>query len=628
MIQAKHCTRNSVMRCLRHAYVLLAVPLFTHADLSPVQAPEIALNHFEEKSALLDVPGARFSATLPDQSDVDSQGIDLQRSGLIGDGESDDSSRFTALLNQRTPSSLTKKSLFVLRRSAGTCYRLEKPVVLPPHTLLIGVNHPRICTGSRTSTAFEIRSSDIEIRGLEIDSAAQSDGTIEPRFLIDKASKLQLSDIQIYNSEEGVDISNSSDFILSRILINETKRHGIWISNSDHGTLTDLSFDHIGMFAITLRNQSHHISVARAQAKQNGIELLGATYDTSHNEIVDSEVDGTGDNCISITGSYTLVARNTLQNCAGNGINLYGEFNAAVGNHIKNNARRNMSNPLWRAGLAISPGFGGLAQHNVAFGNTINDDQQVPTQIYGLWISQQVYGVLGRNQVVRQASFRINGSTLLRADTAGVTAPERPNCLDSPSCKDGSVIWSPVKTFLDGVQKPSHNRIIANVINGSKEKQFFDASATTENEFIDLTLPIKSKLAEGVAGAARSNPAEDYGRIKTETKSRSAFHSVDQLVPVEFRSSFCMRSQFSGRIVPSANTDCVEVRDGSPTALELVFPVPFADGQNFYFLNTSGHSLTLTLSHSSTSSDGSLVVAPDFGVQATWNSTAARWTLH
>jgi hypothetical protein len=199
-------------------------------------------------------------------------------------------------------------------------------------------------------------------------------------------------------------------------------------------SITDsLFFNNVG-FAITAVAGAENFRFDGNTTHTNGIEFAGIVHGAKNGEIANNTVDGTGDNCISVSGDDVKVTGNTLKHCLGHGVGVYGGGNTISGNKILDAAQihnpsakpiqywNGTSKPIYNCppygkgsydGIKIVDAFGGSGSHNVVTGNDIEDDQKTPTQ-------DGIDVVNGMDTAHVTADNTVEGNTIGRYRTYGL----------------------------------------------------------------------------------------------------------------------------------------------------------------------------------------------------------------
>ena len=208
-------------------------------------------------------------------------------------------------------------------------------------------------------------------------------------------------------------------------------------------------------FGVWMTGGSYGNLVDSCETTQNGIELVGITYDSYRNRIVNCHAEGCGDNGISVSGQHNVLIGNVTRGNSFHGLCLYGSRNVVSGHVSMNNGQAGGA----YAGVAFTQGFGGAAQLNSVVGGVIDDDQATPTQAYCWKINGAGYTAWASGQTISGAGiFRANAGKLYRstgAGTTGVTAPTH----TSGTVSDGAVSWLYLDTFVSSVNEPAGNEI-------------------------------------------------------------------------------------------------------------------------------------------------------------------------
>lgn len=196
-------------------------------------------------------------------------------------------------------------------------------------------------------------------------------------------------------------------------------------------------------------------------------ECFAETAKSDYNSFLRNVAMGSGDDGISISGSYAVVAGNKISGSYYSGIHIWGSNNVISGNIITNNGQSGLS-PI--ACIGVNGYFGGAGQANLIENNNCVDDQKVPTQ-QGIILTQQNYWSWLPNAPVRSGQYTVYGLRIFQAKTTGVTGLNPP-VHESGSLSDGGVTWNYINTFV-GSPAVTGNIVRMNRIRGFKGKRPF-----------------------------------------------------------------------------------------------------------------------------------------------------------
>jgi parallel beta-helix repeat protein len=211
-------------------------------------------------------------------------------------------------------------------------------------------------------------------------------------------------------------------------------------------------------FGVWLRDGSNRNLITSCYTQDNGLELVGITYDCWGNRILSNHAEGCGDNGISVSGYNNSVVGNICRRNAYAGIYLYGKFNTVTGNECVSNGQAFTTTALQYAGIAIGGFWGGTAQGNSVVGNFVDDDQATITQYYGIRLYAASYTIWATGQTIAVGDYRTSGVLLYKATTAGTTGATAPTHT-SGTVSDGAVSWAYIDSFLGNTREAYSNTV-------------------------------------------------------------------------------------------------------------------------------------------------------------------------
>lgn len=505
--------------------------------------------------------------------------------GLVADCKTSNTPALAALLARAAAASAASGGQSeVVFPAAGACYGFASVVPIPAGVRITGLGRPTLSALGSTGALFSMANvGNVAVVGLRLDSRSGVHPTIAMPITISGATGgVLIEDVELVSPTGEIHVADSHGVTISRPVVNGSRLHGVLFSGVRDSEVVGGRFqDEVG-FGVVLTDGSHRNLVQGNQTTANGIELIGVTQDSYENRIIGNHAEGTGDNCISITGYDNVVLGNVVKGCQGNGIEVFGERNLVIGNSAHNNARGHAANSGWCAGIAIQGGFGGVAQYNVVSGNIVDDDQMPPTQLYGIWLGKPPYRAWAANQAVAAGAFRSSGAHLYKATTAGTTASTAPNWLDTAS--DGAVTWQRVRGLTAGTALSDHNEIAGNVVARYGVAPYSDNSGGSQNGRADRSAAAPAAgggVRQALTGTAYAVPA-DAGLVRF-------------------------------------------VQAGVVASQTVTLPSTAADGQAIQFVNYAGTVRALAFKPAVNGWPNGSALAANTGLRVRWDETAAAW---
>lgn len=231
-------------------------------------------------------------------------------------------------------------------------------------------------------------------------------------------------------------------------------------------------------FGILLTGGANGNLVEGNRGINTSIELVGVTYQCYNNRIIGNQVEGTGDNGISITGYNNTVVGNVAKGNAFHGICIYGKYNTVTGNICLNNGQAGAN----YGGITLAGASGGIASLNSVSGNFCDDDQAVPTQSYGVKVNASTYTAWGSGQSITTGTYRQNAGKVYisaSAGTTGVTAPTH----TTGTVSDGGVSWTYIDSYPNLLNEGWGNELSNNVVNRFGTAATLDATVNRGNKW-------------------------------------------------------------------------------------------------------------------------------------------------
>ena len=252
---------------------------------------------------------------------------------------------------------------------------------------------------------------------------------------------------------------------------------------NDNDILFNRFTNNVG-FGIWITGGANDNLIQGNRTAQNGLELIGITYDAFGNRLIGNKAEGCGDNGISVTGYRNVLAGNITRGNAFHGLCLYGSRNVVTSHHATNNGTAGAG----YAGVAFSAAFGGIASFNAVSGLVAYDDQATPTQSHNWKVNAGAYTAHGSGQSVSIGAYRTAAGKLYRATTAGTTGAT-PLTHTSGTASDGAVTWQYLDTFGNSSLEPSGNVIDGEVLGAALTSSTLDSSVQKGIRFGDSPHP-------------------------------------------------------------------------------------------------------------------------------------------
>lgn len=506
--------------------------------------------------------------------------------GLVADCRTSNTAALAALLARAAAASAASGGQSeVVFPAAGACYGFSSAVAVPAGVRIAGLGRPTLSALGRTGALFSVAGvGNVALVGLRLDSRSGAHPTIAMPITVTGATGgILIEDVELVSPTGEIHVTDSHGVTISRPVVVGSLLHGVLFSGVHDSEVVGGRFQNEVGFGVILTNGSHRNLVQGNQTTANGIELIGVTEDSYENRIIGNHAEGTGDNCISITGYKNIVLGNVAKGCKGNGIEVFGDRNVVIGNSAHNNAQGHAVNSGWCAGIAIQGGFGGVAQYNVVSGNIVDDDQEPPTQLYGIWLGRPPYRAWAARQAVTAGTFRHSGRDLYRAATSGMTASTAPEGRGTAS--DGAVTWRWVRALPAATALSDRNEISGNMVVRYGIAGYLDSSGG------------RNGRAEGAAGA----PVGGGGAGVRQDLTGTAYTVPADAGLVRF------------------------VQTGAVASQTVTLPAATADGQAIQFVNYAGpiRSLAFRPAVNGWSNGGRL--AAHTGLRVRWDAAAAAW---
>jgi hypothetical protein len=169
-------------------------------------------------------------------------------------------------------------------------------------------------------------------------------------------------------------------------------------------------------------------------------------------------LSSSGDNCISLTGSYNTILGGQLSYCRDEGVGLYGDHNTVTGAHFLDIGQGYPFNSVAYYGLYFGSAFSGVSQFNNATGNIVEDDQVAATLTAPIDMTAGYSAWSVGISAVANTTYVTNALQLYVATTSGTTSGSAPTCT-SGTCSDGTVTWQWIRAFTPNTQ--AINNVVA-----------------------------------------------------------------------------------------------------------------------------------------------------------------------
>jgi parallel beta-helix repeat protein len=379
-------------------------------------------------------------------------------------GAADDQAAFVAALATGRPVKVPYRA---------SPYLLTTFINLTSGAFIFGEGRPTIkMTGN--GRAFRINAvSNVTIKGLVFDGNKGGGLTANSGIIfLQGATSCLFQDCDFVNGSGTNFVSSGSTgnrFVRCRFTGCAATALDITGATTAANMVDDCEFQLNGGFGVRISTGAHHNAVRSCRTDQNGLELVGITYDCHNNRVIGNHAEGTGDNGFSISGYANVVVGNRAYKCAHSGIYLYGRENVCTGNSCVSNGQRH--NPsFWEyeatetsnySGIAIAGFFGGTAQNNTVSGNFIDDDQATGTQFYGVSLGAAAYDAWVTATATSSGAFVRSNNKLYVAAGAGTTGATAPSHTTG-TVSDGGVNWTYVCDFAGGTGEAYGNTVVGN----------------------------------------------------------------------------------------------------------------------------------------------------------------------
>ena len=354
---------------------------------------------------------------------------------------------------------------------SSTPYELTSTHALPSGAVVNGKGNPTLVANGASQLVFTVTSqTGVTIQGITINGYKDVNPHGSGNRVIGAtgSTRVLVRDVRYYNARQGIQFDGGTvDSAILDCFAEDIDGHGVIVRGTDatsRNIVRGLSVEDC-LFGVLVTDQANRTEISGCHTKNNGIELVAVTFQSSLNRIENNHAEGCGDNGISITGLMNVVNGNTCYKNAHGGIALYGGLNACTGNVCMSNGQRFLVDAFIGDGITIHYGWGGLAYANTVTGNICGDDQAVKTQRAGINQTANVYTQWAQGQTINAANssrYRYYGQHLYYATTSGVTGATAP-VHTSGAVSDGVVTWQYLWT-ADPAHGASRNSIKGNIV--------------------------------------------------------------------------------------------------------------------------------------------------------------------
>ena len=267
-------------------------------------------------------------------------------------------------------------------------------------------------------------------------------------------------------------------------------------NGASNNSILNNEFENNAGFGVLSKWNANSNTISGNWTFGNGIELIAIAPDSWGNLISNNRAQGTGDNCISIDGYNNVVTGNSGYHCAFHGLAIYGNNNIVTGNVMTGNGQSH--NPLFAfynkddtanySGVLLYTNFGGAAQNNHIRENVVDDDQQIPTQAYGIGIGNSYYlaWAPGVSYPAGRQIYAQTTGNIYQANDVGVSGPTEPGCAGwyPTSCSDGAMTWAYQGNAPLQTNEPAGNMITGNLIRHYGVAPFNDLTTNHNNVYV------------------------------------------------------------------------------------------------------------------------------------------------
>lgn len=402
---------------------------------------------------------------------------------LVGDCEKSDSKALNQLIDVASKQGSTNERVRILLPvPSGGCYSFEEPIVLKSNVDLEPRGNVRLKRVGSSRTVFVAKNiQNFRLGPFLVDQQGSTRPIVADILMASNVDDVDIVGVKVVNPVGSFSFTDSKNVLIKNISVENSLMHGVRLLRSHHIAVLDSYFQNNVGFGVIVDDGSSHTLIQGNKTTKNGLELVGVVRSATNNKVIGNHAEGTGDNCISISGEGNLVEGNVVQNCAGVGIFVYGKDNKIVKNFSKNNNKGFARNPAWNAGIKIQGAFGGVGANNVVEDNEVDDDQDSPTQQYGILVDKPIYKNWSPNSETKAGSYVLLGSRVYRAQNQGRTGRTPPICKEE-SCYDSEVIWIFCQEFPNDTYATQNNKVSGNIVRKSAVSAYHDRAKQGSNE--------------------------------------------------------------------------------------------------------------------------------------------------
>jgi hypothetical protein len=429
---------------------------------------------------------------------------DVRDFGAVGDGVTDD----TAAINDALA---TDESVNL----GDGSYLISSALVFQSGNRLYSNARATITlkAGARFRFATISGLNDVRIEGIEIDgNQANLTGSADATIVVNGASyNVEIEDCVFRNmssaSTGAIVVSGSSyDVWLTKLRATDSSGTTFGVSSASLVHFRDIKVTGGTGFGVRFGEASENCSINGLVSRDTGLEGIGVTYNCDGIRGDNIDIEGAGDNGLSITGS----------NCGFSNVRVHGNEKAGIGVWGSNNTiscvratNNNQSDSTSWSGIWFGIGFGGVGQNNSVDNCFCDDDQAVPTQYGGIRFqngaASDAYTLWTAGASATAGDYFYYGLNVYQAAGSGTTGATPPTHT-SGSVSDGTVTWAYINTFI-GSAHASGNRVgRSNVVLRSKS----GASAVYDNlSWKRNTYPLMDVLVASSALSGTSFTADN-----------------------------------------------------------------------------------------------------------------------
>lgn len=384
--------------------------------------------------------------------------------GAIGNGSADDTAAFVAGM-------ASAYNVIVVPQGV---YKVTAPIAFDDNKVVLGIGLPEIAMNNSGDIFTAAGNENIIIDGLAFSVSISSlNGNIVD---FDGCNRITLRNNYFTNSRDQALYIHACDQV--SIQNNTFMDNGSTCMEME--TCTNFLIDGNQMngqagFGVRMTGCNSGI-VTNNITNDSALELIGIRYNCSNIQIVGNHAEGTGDNGISCTGKYCVIANNVCHDNAHDGIHIYGSTNSVTGNNCFNNGTAGAG----YGGIVLSGGFGGNAINNSVTGNNLFNSAPGGTQSYGIVLGGNNYTLwatgVSKTADASTVYFGNNAYIAATSGTTGATAPVH----TSGTVSDGGVSWTFLFTTTTSFQA-NNNSVIGNDYSNNATSPFSNIATAAIN---------------------------------------------------------------------------------------------------------------------------------------------------